>query len=457
MKKQIDRRHLLLSSLFGAGALGLRSLASGIPAAVLLNPRKALADVDAGTGACLDKGKAQYLILSVSSGGDPIGCNVPGTYDDPTSPPMPVDFATVGHPTSPAFSPVPLMMGGTPYLAAGPWGMLSSVMPNTCFFHNATDTPIHTDAEKVLEVSGASLSGEMLPSAIAKYTAPCLGTIQTQPVCVGLTPQNTIQFDGQNLPQLSAANLAQILTTTPGSLQNLQSMRDNDLNRINSVLKSSGTAQQRAFIDAYATSQTQLRSVSEVLFQQLAGFTAPGTPADQLSAAVTLIQMKLAPVFVVYLPFGGDNHADNILKQETADHLASLTALQGLMAQLATLGLKDQVTFASWNVFGRLMNVNNMDQGVGQGVGGRDHNEDHHCMIMIGNNVKSSVIGGITAFTGISGPDFGARDIQSAGSTIPKTETLASAAKTLMVACGVDQATTNTLITNGSVVPEALA
>ena len=38
MKKLIDRRHVLLSTLFGAGALGLRSLASGIPAAVLTAP-----------------------------------------------------------------------------------------------------------------------------------------------------------------------------------------------------------------------------------------------------------------------------------------------------------------------------------------------------------------------------------------------------------------------------------
>ena len=45
----LKRRDALLSMLFGAGLVGLRSLATGVPAAILMNPRKALAaDADAG-------------------------------------------------------------------------------------------------------------------------------------------------------------------------------------------------------------------------------------------------------------------------------------------------------------------------------------------------------------------------------------------------------------------------
>jgi len=37
------RRRAILNGLFGAGWLGLRALATGVPAAILANPRRALA------------------------------------------------------------------------------------------------------------------------------------------------------------------------------------------------------------------------------------------------------------------------------------------------------------------------------------------------------------------------------------------------------------------------------
>src|SRR6185369_4498973 len=51
------RRQTLLSALFGAGYVGLRALATGLPASFLLNPRRALAAAPACTA---DKGKAQF-------------------------------------------------------------------------------------------------------------------------------------------------------------------------------------------------------------------------------------------------------------------------------------------------------------------------------------------------------------------------------------------------------------
>jgi len=39
----LTRRRLLMNTLFGAGLIGLRSLATGIPISVLANPRKAFA------------------------------------------------------------------------------------------------------------------------------------------------------------------------------------------------------------------------------------------------------------------------------------------------------------------------------------------------------------------------------------------------------------------------------
>src|SRR5882757_4317777 len=76
------RRGALMKGLFGAGMLGLRALATGIPAAILANPRRALAADPYATG-CFSEAKAQYLILSTSGSGDPLNANVPGTYAYP--------------------------------------------------------------------------------------------------------------------------------------------------------------------------------------------------------------------------------------------------------------------------------------------------------------------------------------------------------------------------------------
>jgi hypothetical protein len=73
----VTRREAIVSALFGAGSIGLRALATGLPASVLLNPRTSLAD------ACASRERAQYLIWATSGSGDPSNANVPGTYDDP--------------------------------------------------------------------------------------------------------------------------------------------------------------------------------------------------------------------------------------------------------------------------------------------------------------------------------------------------------------------------------------
>ncbi len=65
-----NRRDLLSKTLFGTGALGLRALATGVPAWVFTRPVQAWAQ-EAAAGACPDKSKAQYLILSTSGAGDP--------------------------------------------------------------------------------------------------------------------------------------------------------------------------------------------------------------------------------------------------------------------------------------------------------------------------------------------------------------------------------------------------
>ena len=61
----------------------------------------------------------QYLILSVSSNGDPLNCNVPGTYEVPA----------IVHPTQTSMEAVPVTLGGKSYGAALPWADPSVMSP----------------------------------------------------------------------------------------------------------------------------------------------------------------------------------------------------------------------------------------------------------------------------------------------------------------------------------------
>src|SRR5579863_9095647 len=108
---RVSRRDALLSTLFGAGCVGLRALATGLPASFLINPRKALADVPEGGGACANPGLAQYIIFNTSGNGDPINASVPGTYSDPN----------IVHSMDPTMAPASMTIGGQSVQAAKPW------------------------------------------------------------------------------------------------------------------------------------------------------------------------------------------------------------------------------------------------------------------------------------------------------------------------------------------------
>src|SRR5262249_19023408 len=126
----ISRRNILMSTLFGAGYIGLRALATGIPAGVLMKGTRAFAD----TAACPAKTKAQYFILQTSSLGDPINANCPGTYAA-TGP-----VATIAHNMDPTMVETPMKLAGQATTAAMPWATLpQSVLDRTQFWHIQTN------------------------------------------------------------------------------------------------------------------------------------------------------------------------------------------------------------------------------------------------------------------------------------------------------------------------------
>jgi hypothetical protein len=430
----MNRRNLLLNTLFGAGWVGLRSLATGLPVSFLLNPRRAVAQ----TGP-----KPQYLIFSTSGNGDPVNANVPGTYNVPGVTTQPL------HPPS-WTTPTNLTIGSTTYGVAAPWAQLASaagtglnpVVDNTVFFHHGTYTLVHAFEHNVLSLMGATSNDDMMVSLFAAQLGPMLGTVQTQPVSIGSSGSSeTLSFQGRPQPNLTptalATTLANPLPKSPlGPLGMLQHIRDHDLDALNAMAKAEGNSYQQAFIDQYALSQNQVRALSQNLMSALSNL-ADNSPTSQIAAAIILIQMNVAPVIAIHIPFGGDNHNDPMLNNETTQTTSGVGSIFSIQQQLAAAGLQDKVSYAMLNVFGRNLLPP-------QGINGRNHLGNHHCSVMIGSGFKGSVIGGIER----SGSDFIAQSIDSTSGAgvangagdVPFNATLTSMAITLGKGLGIDPA-----------------
>jgi len=101
----MKRRDALLTGLFGTGYIGLKAVATGLPAWFLLDPRKATAQ----SLQCqlTNQANAQYLIVSTNFNGDPINCNCPGSYET----------ADAVHPDDAQMAATAVSLGGKSYNA----------------------------------------------------------------------------------------------------------------------------------------------------------------------------------------------------------------------------------------------------------------------------------------------------------------------------------------------------
>lgn len=469
------RRNALLSGIFGSGYVGLKAIATGLPAWFVANPRKATA---ADLACAIDaRENLQYLIMNVSSMGDPISCNCPGTYDG--------DAAAAIHPDDASMAPVAVTLGSKTYTAATPWNTLADTAKSRVnFFHHVTLANNHGDQPKVSRLMGATTNGEMLVSAYAKHLSGCLGTVQPEPVSLsaGGNASELISYQGRSMPPVSPTQLRQLLTGSSGSsfgggpprgggstgnvLVQLRSVRDTYLDKLNELAKSDGTGVQKKFLDALSQSQQQVRSLSDSLATLLGSINADDVQGQALAAAA-LIAANVTPVVTVKIDFGGDNHSDSNLAGEVAAHTDTKRGVAGINMVLKALsdnGLQDKVTFSTLNVFGR--NLNGISKT--ESKAGRDHYGNHSVAVMIGKNVAPGVTGGVMNVSGgfgSSGTALGAGDIDSAsgavvsGGDVARTDTHVSMARTLAAALGIPQAVMDTSLVQGvggKVVPATL-
>jgi hypothetical protein len=305
-----------------------------------------------------------------------------------------------------------------------------------------TSTPVHPKEGEVLRLMGATTKSEMLPSLLAKQLAPCLNTIQSQPLSIGAaSPSEGLSFGGQALPIIPPvalkATLTNPMTGAFAMITQLQSLRDQTMNQLYDLYKNGATPAQRAYVDSMVTSQSQVRSVSQSLLGMLSSIK-DNSVDSQITAALALIQMNVSPVISMHIPFGGDNHSDTGLMKESNETVSGVQAIVSLMQQLQSSGLQDKVTFMSLNVFGRTLATNGGS--TTNANNGRTHNQNHQVSITIGKAFKGGVVGSCIPMHG----DYGAAAIDSktgAGSPsgdITAIDSLAAFGQTMLASVGGD-------------------
>lgn len=418
-----------------------------------------------GVADAQDASSPTFVLLAIDSAGDPLNNNAPGAYatpgdasdpralfDHPTTSELgAASFGTVaGQAITAADFEVPteLSLGGTTTWAARPWALLPAALRDRMrFFHHATYANAHAENINVRKFQGAikgpgGVGVDSLPAVLAQETSGQLGTTVAVPVSIG---GPAVQYQGRELRSLAPTQL-QSLFSESGDVfgippSQFARLRDATLDAMYRQARSSGTHAQRQFIDAMSRSRRDAVQLGSELGALLTSITGD-TVADQVIAASALFQRNVAPVVTMRIPFGGDNHNDSDLAEEVEGNVAGIEGIRLVWDELERQGLQDRVTFAYLNVFGRGMARNRQ--------GGRNHNSDHHTMVMFGPHVRAGVTGGLSVETRGDGELRGAR--ANAIADVPFEETLAAAGKTLLKAVGIPRAVYDERIVGGRAV-----
>lgn len=433
--KTFSRRELLYQSLFGYGAIGLKSMMLGLPAAFL--SRRIIAEQD----------KETFLIYSFDVQGGPINANCPGSYLKNSN--------KINHPDQFKI-PVPYKLGTVDVEAASPWAELDiTIKDRMHFIHYQSLANAHTQASEILMSSSAikgleNIGYEMLPSAISQMLN--LNTVSNVPILLnnrwGLTYKGaTINSQSPEIISLNFKKLTE-------DKQKLLNFRDKSLNALYKDLCKDGTENQKNFCDQFITSRDEARLISEKLGELISQIEINDeTNETNLSFAAALIAANATRVVGILIPFGGDNHFDKDLVDETDGLISGTSDISFLSKQMKDFGIFEKTTVALQGVFGRTLGIKGANLG-------RDHHLRSAVTVMFGPNVKPGVSGGIRETQGKEGGVATNINSQTGESTnagdIKVDDSLASTCKTLVRACGVSEEVINSRISRGKVIKSAV-
>ena len=449
----INRRKFLKGGFGSALALSLRSAALGLPTSFLLNQ-----SVSAATT------RAKFTIVSVSGAGESISVNGPGTYGGGIA-------SKVVHPNVNQVGNVNATINGTEVntidlqegadvnfgyqtlkTARAYEALDSSFRDNLAFFMHRTGTNAHPEIKSVLGGNGAIKNAEgrgveHLPSALAQELAPLLSSSMTKPIVL----DGNINFNGSPLGTYNPTTLKEIILSgseTGVRPENFKALYDWTLDELYKEIKRDGSPSQKRFLDNHLQSRQQASELGDQLGELLSG-VQDDSGQNQIRAALALGKVKFCPVVVVRHNFGGDNHDDGTLRQETENTFAALNALDVYWKTLNEYGLTDDVLYATIDVFGRTLTRNKN--------GGRDHHGPFTTAMIHGSNVNGGIIGSLTEeFRGRFG-SFKASGINSQtglaeNADISGDETLSALMKSIMAAAGVPEYRTDIRVPDGKVV-----
>ncbi len=419
----LNRRDLLIAGMLSGGGIGLRSLMTGLPVHFLTQRSMAAAG---GT----------FLVYCGRSSGDPVNCNVPGTYK-------------TGYDHSEEFrNPVDLRIGTQVHKAASAWNTLNADIKKTAnFFHLHTLTNSHNEMDSVSKIFGAiepieGRTAEMLPSMIAYEMSKMLGTSLDNPIAM----QGPLQFKGRTQTVYRPTDITSLFPTGLSDARvNARKFRDQLVDSTYRDIKTNGTPAQKRFLANHAISGDKAKELGDQLAQALNGINGNGTD-DKMRTAAALLALKVTPVVTMGLDFGGDNHGDTNLTNETNKHKSSIASINLLYEALKGYGIEDKTIFSLMNVFGRTPTVN--------GRGGRDHHGQQSIMFSFGNGIKGGMIGDLmpSSRRGFQSSPLNSQTGRVENPDIDHKETLHSAAKSLMVATGISESKVNKIVTGGKVV-----
>ncbi len=441
------RKWLRNAALLGLGAkpsLYLRALVSGLPVTALA---QSVIPSDSQLARDEANGLSRFMLMYMNATGDPINVNAPGSYEGNSD--------VIFHCPHPSMVAEPVTVGSTTVRAARPWASLSSdILNRSTFVHHRTYQNIHSQMSKVLSLVGSSTgpNGETsmsdhMPSIVAAGLAQQYNYVQPQPIRLGGSGYG---YQGQPLPKLSPSILQSLLGSPQGGAE-LEALRQRELDSMYDLLKGQGASQrQKDWLDQFALSSTQLQSLDANVIQALKDL--PNNSNMPIDAALLCFMMGLTPVASIDLAFGGDNHKETDVYDDEASELASgLESVSYIWQQAKALNLQDRLTVANINVFGRTLHK--------QGSPGRQHNGNHHVMMITGSKVNGGICGGIDeSLPGKIGAGTfdSASGALTSGGDITIDKSLESVTKTLGVAAGATSDYMNLRVQGGKVISHAL-
>ena len=451
-----NRRNFLRLGAFSGLGIGIRSAITGLPVSFLLHGRARANELG-----------HRIAILASSSYGEPLNVCGPGTFDP--------DYAQYfSHPNAQDIDldevvgrninqiqlgveslnvSAEVLLGTQSVQMAACFAALSpEMLQHLVWFNYRSGANIHPQFKDVLtcygEVHGADGRGaEQLPAAIAQETASFLGTTTSDPLVLG---RGTFISNGASLANYSPTKLktlAQSVGQSMGGAENFAVMYDSFIDEAYQEVRQNGTAQQRRFFDQHAASRQEAADFGSALGQLLVDIEDDSLKS-QMRCAAFIAKLRLAPVIMTNMAFGGDNHQDAGLLNETNQTLEMIEALDIYWKTIHEMGIADEVFFANLDVFGRSPKSDG---------NGRSHYGDFVSGMMVGTNLQGGAVGGWEVDGKARATGINSTTGSSDNADIAASETLSAYYRTIMNAAGVSAERQEVRLPTGTLVSSVTA